>query len=588
MNSEMNMNNDTTMLRSELSENFQKSVNVTASKYTVSFFQPRSWLTGNFMFLMAANSSQRSHRWAVKMTKVFWAYRVLSSWILLVSITVYASKTENELTYGNSAGTSLYIFTWIAEPTWQWIGGVIAFDLKNFNSVGRDLETLLENGKMEAVLELISFGATFDVNKMVQKLKQKTLCFCGGKLVELCVPSFGSLFCEVCRLRLKKNHLMFGCKTCRVYECLNCYKTSEASAVAQLKAICRDKLNQKKWNELNVQSEPLLAECVLVRSENGNWQYTQPESQKLKNVYKPPFRHFTESVYDYSDFENDDGTMLPNDTQIELLAIERGEYKNGRNSKTDTFEERIRITITDTQLNKNTDWNSKKVKSTVSNTASDHELAELRITQNNSGVDWAPKPENSDVDAISWSRLSVVNNHGAYKQSTDLDFEWSWRQLLRESFKNPLILCFCFGADIAVLAIAIRNGCELDSVFTGNAGFHVDIWMYIGSIAHIVVLCGPLTLVLIENIKISGRCRIAFYGLSLCFIWAFFVMWTVFGFLLYFGIVSENENEMTLEDNQCCSAVLSWSIIKTWEFVFIPLSVPYGLVIDACCCKYHQ
>eukprot|EP01083_Nonionella_stella_P057275 150408_1 len=41
-------------------------------------------IMGNLIYLMAANSQNKGRTWAVPMTKVFWAYRVLSGWVLLI------------------------------------------------------------------------------------------------------------------------------------------------------------------------------------------------------------------------------------------------------------------------------------------------------------------------------------------------------------------------------------------------------------------------------------------------------------------------------------------------------------------------
>lgn len=147
-------------------------------------------IMGNVIYLMAANSKRKSHKWAVPMAHLFWAYRVLISWILLITVTIYASadvntgsdvlnnedvETRYEQTYKNPAGLSLFIYTWITQIIWQWIGAVVVFDYKNLASVGRDIETLLDDGKWAEALELISFGAKFNAANVLQTIEKEFL-----------------------------------------------------------------------------------------------------------------------------------------------------------------------------------------------------------------------------------------------------------------------------------------------------------------------------------------------------------------------------------------------------------------------------
>eukprot|EP01084_Bolivina_argentea_P307597 531696_1 len=140
-------------------------------------------MMGNIIYLMAASSNNKSKNWAIKMTRIFWVYRVISCWLLLIIVTIFALtqfKTDGDKvpdyndrysqTFENSTGFCLWIFCWIATPIWQWWGGVAIFDFGNLASVGRDVEQLVEDNKWLDVLELIKFGASFGTNAAAKAL----------------------------------------------------------------------------------------------------------------------------------------------------------------------------------------------------------------------------------------------------------------------------------------------------------------------------------------------------------------------------------------------------------------------------------
>eukprot|EP01083_Nonionella_stella_P030484 83543_1 len=95
------------------------------------------------------------------MAKIFWVWRVLSAYVLLITVTIYAAtdsefgkdaldneagETRYKQTFIHPAGLLLFIYSWAATPLWQWIGAVVIFDYKNLASVGRDVDTLVEDG----------------------------------------------------------------------------------------------------------------------------------------------------------------------------------------------------------------------------------------------------------------------------------------------------------------------------------------------------------------------------------------------------------------------------------------------------------
>eukprot|EP01083_Nonionella_stella_P175056 608580_1 len=144
-------------------------------------------IMGNLIYLMAANSKRKEYKWAVPMAKIFWVWRVLSAYALLITVTVYAvtdsefgmDALDNEAgatryyqTFIHPAGLLLFVYSWTATPLWQWVGAIVIFDYKNLASVGRDVDTLIEDGKWNQVLELVSFGAAFNPVKVLQKIER--------------------------------------------------------------------------------------------------------------------------------------------------------------------------------------------------------------------------------------------------------------------------------------------------------------------------------------------------------------------------------------------------------------------------------
>eukprot|EP01084_Bolivina_argentea_P006749 12772_1 len=139
-------------------------------------------MMGNIIYLVAANSHQKNNQsWAISMTYYFWAYRVLSSWILLILISVFSTTnfsspglnsyhTRHAETIENHTSFGIFVYCWIATPLWQWCGAVIIFDYKNLGSVARDVSQLVADGKWPQVLELIKFGATFDAQNMLESI----------------------------------------------------------------------------------------------------------------------------------------------------------------------------------------------------------------------------------------------------------------------------------------------------------------------------------------------------------------------------------------------------------------------------------
>eukprot|EP01083_Nonionella_stella_P305489 1065879_1 len=70
-------------------------------------------------------------------------------------------QTRHEQTIDNPVGFALFRFCLIVTPIWQWVGAVIVFDYDNLESVARDVNQLMASNRFGDVLELISFGAKF-------------------------------------------------------------------------------------------------------------------------------------------------------------------------------------------------------------------------------------------------------------------------------------------------------------------------------------------------------------------------------------------------------------------------------------------
>eukprot|EP01084_Bolivina_argentea_P307598 531697_1 len=138
-------------------------------------------IMGNIIYLMAANSNKKSKEWAITMTKIFWAYRVFSAYILLIICSIFATTNfdgphiqnypqRHKQTIESQTGLALFIFCWIATPIWQCVGAVAIFDHGNLASVGRDVAQLIADKKYLDVLELIKFGADFEAEDTLRVL----------------------------------------------------------------------------------------------------------------------------------------------------------------------------------------------------------------------------------------------------------------------------------------------------------------------------------------------------------------------------------------------------------------------------------
>eukprot|EP01084_Bolivina_argentea_P064995 118489_1 len=227
-------------------------------------------IMGNVIYLMAANSKKKGYKWAVPMAYLFWAYRLLSSWVLLITVTVYAASnvqygsellnneagtTRREQTLGNIAGLMLFIYTWIAIPIWQWVGAVVIFDYKNLASVGRDIETLLDDDKWDQVLELVSFGARFDAAKIYQTIQRNTSVRTdnvdapGSQKIYNCPGQHGltefqtgqdGYSCDICGDKFRKGETLYGCRNCNYDICTIC-NSSNNTIVYDLEGHALDK-----------------------------------------------------------------------------------------------------------------------------------------------------------------------------------------------------------------------------------------------------------------------------------------------------------------------------------------------------------
>eukprot|EP01083_Nonionella_stella_P125152 378422_1 len=238
-----------------------------------------SWALGtidilaNLIYLMVASTKGKRYRWAKPMLWSFWIWRVFSGWALLITITVYAAvdveygadvlnneagETRFDQTFKN-AGLALFIYAWVATPVWQWVGAIVIFDYGNLASVGRDVDTLLDDGKYDQVLELISFGASFDAFAVLQKIDgirnvttkdieaqvqaeahpkahpkasdpekpQPPVRTCPGAhgltpFIYTQAHAQRRFYCSVCRSHGGVNEVWHGCRRCDYDECTRC------------------------------------------------------------------------------------------------------------------------------------------------------------------------------------------------------------------------------------------------------------------------------------------------------------------------------------------------------------------------------
>ena len=177
-------------------------------------------MIGNVIYLTSAIPIKREKEWEQKMSIVFWIYRVISSWLLLIAVSVFLSikfdarfiqsyEERVEQTINHSIGFFMFIFCWTATPIWQWVAAVLVFDYGNIGSVGRDMKQLIFDGNWKEVIELISFGAAFDEFYLQKRRKVSFTC-------KLCLHFTVSRACKIETFPTLHHHEGVKVGTCKV------------------------------------------------------------------------------------------------------------------------------------------------------------------------------------------------------------------------------------------------------------------------------------------------------------------------------------------------------------------------------------
>ncbi len=107
--------------------------------------------------------------WRARMVVLFWLYRVVSYYIYMILITIFATvsfeakkveefETRNSIIIGKDLGLFMFIYAWITGPLWHCIGLFVAAIGFRGESVVRDLAVLAESKAFDEILELLEFG----------------------------------------------------------------------------------------------------------------------------------------------------------------------------------------------------------------------------------------------------------------------------------------------------------------------------------------------------------------------------------------------------------------------------------------------
>eukprot|EP01083_Nonionella_stella_P300757 1028442_1 len=141
-------------------------------------------------------------------------------------------------------------------------------------------------------------------------------------------------------------------------------------------------------------------------------------------------------------------------------------------------------------------------------------------------------------------------------------------KLLAYGLGGLFVLSFFIGPDIGLLVIHDNMNCN--NALIGDASFlNVDQFIHGGAITHLIVfvILGCTAVAGITMHMSDEKPTPALYcggGCITCCSWILFVIWIVFGFLLY--------DEMDFNGNkECHDGMMAWLVLKIIEFIVLPL-----------------
>eukprot|EP01084_Bolivina_argentea_P128794 227580_1 len=557
-------------------------------------------MMGNIMYLVAANSTKKNESWAMSMTYIFWWYRIISSYILLIMATIFANvnfeatKIEDyENRHGqvieNVAGFCLFIFCWVATPIWQWVGAIIVFDFQNLSSVGRDIEQLSQQHNWQDVWELIKFGAIFSSENTL-----KRLCNCYYLNYHASLYFTGDIF-----LRTRNKTFTFFVDSDDTVQHLQNQIAEETSIRPEKQLLFYQgkmmKNKEKRLCEYNIERKSTihLIEresggncCSLINiSDNDNPERDNKVSEYLfdaiseicmndmneRNVIDKYF--FIQTVKD-----NDVST-------VEWLLIQ-SELEN------------INISLYDTTVQKTAMFHANKCDKKQMIYLLRTSIANVKQTDTTNNDDilldgiLSDVLEMKSIDPVqSGANLSTVekrnftehNQTGKYVDTNKQSVQWLKHRPTTSVIGAAVIsfICICIiviysSPDIAMLLIHKKNNCNnsLNPYGGDRFIFNVGQWILCGTIFNIIF---PITVEILivcsmENPRFDFAYNIALFWI--CLFYCFGIAWSAIGLIICSDMDIDHDGEHS--NGECGNMVLAWSILKLLE-------MPTAFIIICCC-----
>eukprot|EP01083_Nonionella_stella_P117094 348514_1 len=484
-------------------------------------------IMGNIIYLVAANSNKKSEDWAMLMTRIFWSYRVLSSYVYLILVTVFAMtrfdapkindyQTRHDQTINDRVGFAIYIYCWIATPIWQWIGAVIVFDYNNIGSVGRDVDQLMADGKLLDVLELISFGANFNAQTL-DKIISNERCVCAT-----CEHMFGS-------------HIDDNIMHTTSYTQQNKAKDLLFDAAYHDNAHVMEYLLDKTDVTVNVQDDQKRTPLFYAAAQN-HIQFVTTLIDKHNASCSINVLHYKLTSTEFPCNENKNLEIIEMLVEKGNFEIDINTYNIAKNAQQPRSVLLYLNHIGGLKQNAEEYVRYRSYKS---------QPFAVKHIRNTTPTKWMER--NYDKPILDWTRRICV-----------------------VVLMSLAFLAAIFGADIAALVINSKNDCngalinESEFVF-----FDVNEFILGGCITHLgmsvlIVCCGWCALSFKENVS-NVLCSVcACYCCFACWL----ISWSVIGVLIHLEMdTSDSKNE------QCADAILSWSIISLMQVVVSPFGV---------------
>ena len=132
---------------------------------------------GNIMYICASGFTREEWGWKALLMLIFWIYRMISCYLYLILITIFASVKFNtsgdilahyndryDQTFIDKAGLAAFIYCWIATPIWQC--ALCCLDFQQVcgmkGETVRIVDDLCAAKQYDDAMQLLCFGAEFD------------------------------------------------------------------------------------------------------------------------------------------------------------------------------------------------------------------------------------------------------------------------------------------------------------------------------------------------------------------------------------------------------------------------------------------